>query len=86
MDGTPTTVHAICFIRDKWNFNYIVLSLIFDSFWGKKRLVSYLAVPYSLSLIKHTARTSSYRLKSQNSQKEAIRVQKGLKFVQKEVE
>ena len=25
---------------------------IFDSFWAKKRLVSYLAVPYSLSLMK----------------------------------
>ena len=37
----------------------MVLSLIFQytflTAFGQKRLVSYLAVPYSLSLIKHTA-------------------------------
>ena len=40
----------------------LVLSLIFQytflTAFGEKRLVSYLAVPYSLSLIKHTACTS----------------------------
>ena len=39
----------------------LVLSLIFQypflTAFGQKRLVSYLAVPYSLSLIKHTACT-----------------------------
>ena len=50
-------VHAICFISDKWNFNKFCpyfSAYIFDSFWAK-RLVSNLAVPYSLSLLKHTA-------------------------------
>ena len=41
----------------------LVLSLIFQYTFltasGQKRLVFYLAVPYSLSLIKHTACTAS---------------------------
>ena len=50
-------LHAICFKRDKCNFNCSVPYLLVHvlTAFGQKRLVSYLAVPYGLSLMKHTA-------------------------------